>query len=219
GLSFCGRAGEAYSLPLRGPEGSRRLDAAATLRALRPILADPHAEKVGQNVKYDLLALQRAGVELAGPVTDTMLLSYLLESGERNHNLDELSQRLLGHTMIPITALIGKGKAQRRMDEVAVSQVAEYAAEDADATWRIAEILVPKMRAEGLWDLYAGLERPLIAVLARMEASGIKVDVQRLEQLSHDFTQRLETIEAEIYSLAGRPFNINSSPQLRQVLF
>src|SRR5262249_29086831 len=219
GLSFCGRAGEAYSLPLRGPEGSRRLDAAATLRALRPILADPHAEKVGQNVKYDLLALQRAGVELAGPITDTMILSYLLESGERNHNLDLLSQRLLGHTMIPISDLIGKGRSQRRMDEVEIAKVAEYAGEDADATWRIESILAPRVKAEGLWDLYADLERPLISVLARMERSGVAVDVARLQQLSTEFADQMARIEAEIYQLAGRPFNINSPPQLRQILF
>ena len=112
GLSFSWQEGEAYYLPVRGPEGSRRLDEAATMAALRPILEDPGIEKVGQNLKYDMLALDRAGIELAGPITDTMILSYLLESGERNHNLDLLSQRLLGHEMIPITALIGKGKAQ-----------------------------------------------------------------------------------------------------------
>jgi DNA polymerase-1 len=127
GLSFSWKEGEAYYLPVRGPEGAPRLDEAATLGALRPILEGPAVEKVGQNVKYDMLALHGAGIELGGTITDTMILSYLLESGERNHNLDQLSQRLLDHEMIPITALIGKGKAQRRMDEVDVAKVAEYA--------------------------------------------------------------------------------------------
>ncbi len=219
GLSFSWKEAEAYYLPVRGPEGSPRLDEAATLAGLRPILEDPAVEKVGQNIKYDMLALHGAGVELAGPITDTMILSYLLESGERNHNLDQLSQRLLGHEMIPITALIGKGKAQRRMDEVNVAKVAEYAGEDADATWRIESILAPKVRAEGLWDLYADLERPLISVLARMERAGVAVDVARLRQLSDEFAQQMTGIESEVYRLAGRPFNINSPPQLRQVLF
>jgi DNA polymerase-1 len=219
GLSFGWKAGEAYYLPVRGPGGARVLDEAATLAALRPILADPGVEKVGQNLKYDMLALARAGVDLAGPVTDTMILSYLLESGERNHSLDQLSQRLLSHEMIPITALIGKGKNQLRMDQVEVSKVAEYAGEDADATWRIEEILAPRIRAEGLWDLYAELERPLIAVLARMERTGIAVDVGRLQQLSAEFADRMASIESEIYQEAGRTFNINSGPQLRQVLF
>jgi DNA polymerase I len=219
GLSFAWKAGEAYYLPVRGPVFSRRLDEATTLAALRPILQNPAVEKVGQNIKYDMLVLGRAGIEVAGPLTDTMILSYLLESGERNHNLDQLSQRLLGHTMIPISALIGKGKKQGRMDEVEVERVAEYAGEDADATWRIEEILSPKLRAEGLWDLYADLERPLVSVLARMEAVGIKVDVARLRRMSADFAERLQVLETQVYATAGRPFNMNSGPQLRQVLF
>jgi DNA polymerase-1 len=219
GLSFCWKSGEAYYLPLRGPAGSNLLDIAATLEALRPILVDPTIEKIGQNIKYDILALKRAGIHLHGPFTDTMVLSYLLESGERNHNLDQLSQRLLDHTMIPITDLIGKGKSQSRMDQVAVDRVAEYAGEDADATWRIETILGPMVRDQGLWTLYAELERPLIAVLAGMEESGVKVDALRLKQLSSEFAERIATIETEAFRLAGRTFNINSGPQLRQVLF
>jgi DNA polymerase I len=219
GLSFSWQAGEAYYLPIRGPLGVRRLNEAETLNALRPILTDPAVEKVGQNIKYDMLALGRAGLEMAGPFTDTMVLSYLLESGERNHNLDQLSERLLEHDMIPITDLIGKGKNQLRMDQVDVARVTEYAGEDADATWRIEEILAAKVRSEGLWELYADLERPLISVLARMEKAGIAVDVPRLKQLSREFAERMNVIETQVYSMAGRTFNINSGPQLRQVLF
>ena len=219
GLSFAWNTGEAYYLAVRGPLGANVLDPTATLEELKPILTNPNIEKVGQNLKYDMLALSRAGVDMAGPVTDTMILSYLLESGERNHSLDQLSQRLLGHEMIPISALIGKGKNQLRMDQVDVAKVAEYAAEDADAAWRIEEILAHKVRAEGLWDLYADLERPLISVLARMEKTGIAVDVALLNHLSKDFADRMASIESEIYQSAGRPFNINSGPQLRQVLF
>src|SRR4029079_1494912 len=138
------------------------------------------------NIKYDMLALGRAGVRIEGPITDTMVLSYLLESGERNHSLDQLSQRLLGHTMIPIADLIGKGKKQLRMDQVEVARVAEYAGEDADATWRIGEILVPKVEQEGLWNLYADVERPLISVLAGMEDLGVQVDCSRLGELSRE---------------------------------
>ena len=219
GLSFSWQAGEAYYLPVRGPLLCKRLDEQQTLDALRPILTDPAVEKVGQNIKYDMLALGRAGLEMAGPFTDTMILSYLLESGERNHNLDQLSERLLGHDMIPISDLIGKGKNQLRMDQVDVQQVTEYAGEEADATWRIEEILAAKVKSEGLWDLYADLERPLITVLARMEKAGIAVDVPRLKQLSREFAERMDVIETQVYSIAGRTFNINSGPQLRQVLF
>ena len=219
GLSFSWKQGEAYYLPVQGPAGSNLLDKTATLDALRPILEDPKSEKVGQNVKYDLLVLKRAGIDLGGPVTDTMVLSYLLESGERNHNLDQLSQRLLDHAMIPITDLIGKGKNQKSMKEVEVAKVCEYAGEDADATWRIEKILDKKVRDEGLWTLYADLERPLIHVLAGMEVTGIKVDVGLLGKLSKEFAARLATIEKEIYAQAGREFNIASPIQLRQILF
>jgi DNA polymerase-1 len=170
-------------------------------------------------VKYDLLVLERAGVSIQGPLTDTMVLSYLLESGERNHNLDQLSQRLLDHAMVPITDLIGKGKKQLRMDEVDTAKVAYYAGEDADATWRIEEILAGRVRDEGLWPLYAELESPLIRVLARMEQAGVKVDVGRLQELSREFAVRLKTTEEEIFRVAGREFNIGSLPQLRRVLF
>ncbi len=219
GLSFCWKEGEAYYLPVKGPEGSRVLGLDATLDALWKVLTNPKTEKVGQNLKYDMLVLKRAGLELAGPVTDTMVLSYLLESGERNHNLDELSRRLLDHTMIPITSLIGKGKSQTTMDQVEVAKVTAYAGEDADAAWRIEAILAPRVREEGLWGLYADLERPLIGVLAEMERLGVKVDVPKLRQLSEEFAARLDAIKTEIYKEAGHEFNIGSPQQLRQVLF
>ena len=219
GLSFCWKAAEAYYLPIRAPAGSAMLDEKTVLDALRPILADPAVEKIGQNVKYDMLVLNRAGVSVGGPITDTMVLSYLLESGERNHNLDQLSQRLLDHQMVPITDLIGKGKNQKRMDEVDIKSICYYASEDADATWRVEQILAKRVRDEGLWSLYADLERPLIEVLAGMERAGVKVDVKRLRELSAEFADRLVLIEQEITKEAGRPFNIGSLPQLRMVLF
>lgn len=219
GLSFCWKPGAAFYLPVKGPLGSRVLDPHTVLEALAPIFKDPTREIVGQNLKYDMLVLSAHGLKLAGAVTDTMIMSYLLESGERNHNLDELARRLLDHTMIPISALIGKGKNQLGMDQVPVERVAKYAGEDADAAWRIDAILQPRLRSEGMWPLYAELERPLIGVLADMEAAGIRVDVGRLKALSQEFETRLDTIESEIHRYAGRPFNIGSGPQLRQLLF
>jgi DNA polymerase-1 len=219
GYSFSWEAGRAFYVPVRAPMFDKTLNASEVLEALRPILTDPTRELVGQNLKYDCLVLHRAGVEVAGKLTDTMILSYLLESGERNHNLDELASRLLGHTMIPIESLIGKGKNQIRMDDVDVPRVAAYAGEDADAAWRLEALLRPKVEQEGLWPLYADLERPLIGVLARMEAFGIKVDVPRLKALSTEFAVRLDQIETEIYATSGRVFNISSAQQLRKVLF
>ncbi len=219
GYSFSWKEGEGYYLPVKGPMFDRVLDRDAALDALRPCLTNPSVEIVGQNVKYDLLVMKRLGVDLAGEIIDTMVLSYLLESGERNHGLDELSRRLLDHTMIPISDLIGKGKNQKTIDQVEVDRVTQYAAEDADAAWRLESILAPQCREQGLWNLYADLERPLIRVLADMESAGIKVDVVRLRELSVDFANRIEALRKEIYHHAGREFNIGSGPQLRQVLF
>lgn len=219
GLAFAWQPEVAWYLPVRGPMFDTVLNLSDTLEKLRPIFEDPARTIVGQNIKYDWIMLSRAGLPPAGELLDTMVLSYLLESGERNHSLDELSRRLLDHEMIPITDLIGKGKNQKRMDEVDVARVAHYAAEDADATWRIAEKLEPIVREQGLWELYETVERPLVSVLARMEQAGVVVDVPRLNRLSSEFADRLEQIEKEIYSHAGGTFNIASGPQLRDILY
>jgi len=220
GLAFSWEEGKAYYVPVKGPVGAETLETERVIEALRPILEDPEREIVGQNLKYEWIVLDRQGVRLQAALRDTMVYSYLLESGERNHNLDELARRLLDHTMIPIAELIGKrGKNQGTIDQVPIEKVARYAGEDADAAWRIHEQLEPKLKEDGLWALYNDLERPLISVLARMEKVGVKVDVARLKALSDEFGQRLETIRAEVYQRAGRAFNINSSAQLREVLF
>lgn len=219
GLSFCHAGGSGAYIPVRGPMGSRSLDQSDVVESLRPILENPASEKIGQNVKFDLIVLANAGIDLAGPITDTMILSYLLESGERNHNLDDLSQRLLNHKMIPISELIGKGKHEITMDLVDIRKAADYAVEDADAAWRLEEILKAKVVEEGLWNLYAELERPLVGVLAAMERAGIAVDVDRLKRLSKEFQTRLESLETEIVKHAGGEFNIASGPQLRKILF
>ncbi len=219
GLSFCRAGGSGAYIPVRGPMGARTLDQSEVVTALRPILENPDTEKIGQNVKFDLIVLANAGINLAGPITDTMILSYLLESGERNHNLDDLSQRLLNHKMIPISELIGKGKQQISMDMVDIRKAADYAVEDADAAWRLEAILKATIVEEGLWNLYAELERPLVGVLAAMERAGIAVDVDRLKRLSKEFQSRLESLETEIVKQAGCEFNIASGPQLRKILF
>jgi DNA polymerase-1 len=219
GYAICWKPGEAYYLAVRGPAGSPTLDPDETLEKLKPILQNPKIEKVNQNIKYDLLVLRSAGVHLDGIAGDSMVASYLLESGERNHNLDELSQRYLGHTPIPIEDLIGKGKTQKRMDEVDPAKVCEYAAEDADIAWRLCETLEPKLQDPGLDRLYRELEIPLVAVLAELEYNGVAVDVPLLKRLSEEFARRLAALEEEVHTLAGHPFNIDSPKQLRQVLF
>ena len=208
-----------YYLPVRGPEDDRVLDPVATADALRPFLEDPSVAKVGQNLKYDIVVLRGTGIELAGVEFDTMVASYLLDAGERSHNLDVLAKRYLAHETIKIDQLIGKGKNQKRMDEVPVADVADYAAEDADLALRLRTPLQAGLREEGLERLNTELEVPLVEALADLEWNGISVDPERLAELSRDYTARMNALEAEIEELAGHPLNIGSPKQLAQVLF
>lgn len=213
---------EAYYVAVRGPQGESSLSAADVLGAMRVVLENPEIEKVGQNLKYDMAVLLNAGIELRGVSFDTMVASYLLEPGERNHNLDELSRRLLGHETIKIGELIGTGGKSGeplRMDQVPVARVAEYAGEDAVVAWRLANVLEPHIRQSGLEPLFRDLECPLIEVLADMEFRGIRVDPDRLRQQSRQVAERLGAIEADAFELAGRRFNLESPTQLRAILF
>lgn len=219
GLSFAWNDGEGWYLPLRAPEGQPTLDPVATLEALRGVLENPDVEKIGQNLKYDRIVLRGAGVELSGTAFDSMVASYLLDAGQRNHNLDDLAKRYLGHVTVKIEELIGSGKNQKRMDEVPVERVTDYAGEDALLPLRLQPILAGKLAESGLTSLFTDLEIPLIDVLVELETNGIKVDVERLAQLSRRYGETMQTIEQEIYSLAGHRFNIASPKQLQEVLF
>ena len=216
-FSWDGAAG--YYLPVQAPAGEATLDAQAVCDALRPILENPDVEICNQNIKYDMLVLRRAGINLRGVGVDSMVGSYLLDAGARSHGLDELARRYLEHEMIPISDLIGKGKSQIKISEVDVEKVGEYAAEDAQIAWQLCQRIAAELKREGLWDLYWDLERPLISILTDMEFRGIRVDVDYLRELGVEFGERLEAIEAEIYDEAEHEFNIASTKQLAVVLF
>jgi DNA polymerase-1 len=219
GYAFAFSDDEAWYLPVRAPEGERRLDPQTTLERLRPVLEDPSVEKIGQNLKYDMIVLRTAGVRLSGVTFDTMVASYLLDAGRRNHNLDDLAKRYLGHTSVKISELIGSGKSQKQIDEVPVRQVADYAGEDAVLPWRLQTLLSEKLAEAGLDRLCTEVELPLINVLAELEYNGVKIDVDRLARLSRKHAEQLQTLEREIHELAGHPFNIASPKQLQKVLF
>jgi DNA polymerase-1 len=219
GYAFSWAEGEAYYLPVRAPEGAKVLDPAETLAALKPIFENAAIGKSNQNIKYDWLALRAAGVELRGVVGDSMVADYLLHSGERTHNLDELARRYLAHENIPISDLIGKGKNQITLDRVPVERVRDYSCEDADVACRLAALLEPELQTEGLKKLYDDLEIPLIEVLQELEFNGVRLDVPFLRQLSGEMETQLATMEKEIHELAGRKFNIASPKQLREILF
>jgi DNA polymerase I len=219
GYSFCWGAGKAVYIPVQAPPGEPQLPAALVRDKLRGVLEDPSIKKLGQNLKYDIIVLRGVGIHLRGVAFDTMVADYLLEPGERNHNLDDLAMKLLNHKNISIAALIGSGKNQRRMDEVAVSLVTDYAAEDADVAWRLKEILERRLDEEGLRPLFETLEMPLIEVLAEMEFHGIKIDVERLRGMSEQFASQIAELQRDIHQIAGREFNIDSRLQLAKILF
>ena len=218
GLSFSWEAGKGWYLALRSNKGDT-LDPDTTLEALRPILEDPEIGKCGQNIKYDLIVLRQAGIELQGVTFDTMIASYLLAPERRSQAMDALARDLLKLQTIPISDLIGKGKKQVTMLEVELDKVAEYAGEDADITWRLYELLAPKLEAEGLKKLFDELEMPLLSVLADMENAGVALDLDRLEQTRVSLSAKVEELKAEIHRGAGREFNIDSPKQLSEILF
>ncbi|MFO0851526.1 MAG: DNA polymerase I [Gemmataceae bacterium] len=219
GYAFAWSEKEAYYLAVRGPTGAKTLDPDATRAALKPVFEDAKVAKRNQNIKYDQLVLRAKGVTLAGVAGDPMVADYLLHSGERSHNLDELTRKYLGHENISITELIGKGKKQLSMDQVDVVKVKDYAAEDADAALRLAALLEPQLAEQGLKKLYDEVEVPLIEVLAELEFNGVRLDVPFLHKLSGEMEAQLAKMEADIHAAADRPFNLASPKQLREVLF
>lgn len=219
GYSFSWQPGEAWYLAVRGPEGSPLLDPEATRQKLAEVLENPKVAKVNQNIKYDLLVLRHKGVNVRNVAGDSMLADYLLHAGERSHSIADLANRYLNRRVIPISDLIGKGKKQLRMDQVPTARVAEYSGEDSDYAFRLCGLLEPMLEKTGLKQLYDELEVPLIEVLADLEYNGIRLDVPLLRKQSVEMTKQLAAIEEEIYALAGRPFNIASPKQLREVLF
>ncbi len=225
GISLSWQEGVAYYVPVRAPLGCATIPLEDVRAALGPILADPSAAKVNQNIKYDLLALGCHGLEVAGVDGDPMLAHYLLESGERSHGIDELTKRYFGHTKIATSDVIGKKKPkqpQLSMDMVETRRIADYACEDADAAWRLTGLLEGRLAQPGnekLLDLYRATEVPLVGVLAGMERAGIGLDVPYLKKLGVEMGEQLEAMEKEIHALAGHPFNLASLPQLRKVLF
>ena len=188
------------------------------LQEIGALLTDPSVLKIGQNIKYDWLLLYQHGIAMA-PVDDTMLISYVLDAGKGGQGMDALSERWLGHVPIPYKEVAGSGRNAVTFDMVDIDKATAYAAEDADITLRLWRVLKPRLAADGLVSVYERLERPLIDVIARMEARGISVDRQILSRLSGEFSQAAAGVEEEIYELAGERFNIASPKQLGDILF
>lgn len=186
---------------------------------LRALLEDPAVSKVGQDAKYDILVLRRAGIQLGGLVSDTMIASYVLDPGRRSHGLELLALEFLDHTMTSYDDLCGKGKQQVPFDVVPVDCARDYAAEMADVTWQLERRFRPQLEAQQIYELYRDVEIPLVAVLADVEWAGIEIDRAWFASLKERFARERQRVEQEIYVSAGGEFNINSNPQLREVLF
>ncbi|MFP6581477.1 MAG: DNA polymerase I [Candidatus Hydrogenedentota bacterium] len=186
---------------------------------LGPLLLDAKIGKSGHNIKYDAIILANAGLPLGGIMLDTMIASYLTDPSRVRHNLGEVSLKYLRCEMIPISDVIGKGSKAITFDKVPLDVACEYAAEDADITWRLSTIFHKSLNEQGLEGLFREVELPLLHVLMRMEMRGIAIDPEVFEELRTEIEQRLATLETEIHDLAGGPFQINSPKQLQKVLF
>ena len=189
------------------------------LASWKDFFEDSSIKKTGHNLKYDIEVLMQSDIEMKGIVFDSMLASYLLRPGMRNHGMDDLAQEKLSYTPIPITDLIGIGKAQKSMKDVPLVELARYAAEDADVSLRLYEVFVKEIRDEKLSDVLQDIELPLIEILAHIETTGIAIDTNVLKVLDKKVTQKIGTLEQQIWSQAGKQFNVGSPKQLRDILF
>ena len=216
GVSFSYASNKACYIPLAHKEKS--LSKKLVLDKIKTLLEDPSIKKVGQNIKFDFIVLMQNGI-LLDPIEDTMLLSYTLDAGLNRHNMDILSELHLGHKTISYKDLVGSGKNKLNFADIKLDQATEYAAEDADVTLRLYEVLKERLDQEKLNKIYEYFEKPLVKLLAKLESNGIKVDANYLKKLSQQFEKKLITIEKEIYKLAGKEFNIGSPKQLGEIIY
>ena len=215
GLSFSVEENEAFYVPVPAD----RQQAQNIVNIFKPVYESPSILKIGQNIKYDMEVLMNYGVTLGGKMFDTMIAHYLLQP-ELRHNMDYMAEVYLGYKTIHIDELIGpKGKGQKSMRDLDPKEVYEYAAEDADVTLKLKNILEPKLKEAGVWQLFTEVEMPLVQVLADMEVGGVRIDTDALKETSAMLTERMNAIEKEIYQLAGEEFNIASPKQVGEILF
>ncbi len=217
GISLCYAPSVSFYIPV-GHKNLKSLSKDLVLNKLKPILEDASIKKVGQNIKYDLIIFKKHNIELTS-IDDTMLLSYTLDAGNNRHNMDTLSDLHLGHKTISYKDLVGSGKKQLNFSEVDLNAATEYAAEDADVTFRLHEILSERVKNEKLSKIYEIFEIPMVKILSKLETNGIKVDDKYLKILSKKFETRLAKIEKEIFKLSGKEFNIGSPKQLGEIIY
>lgn len=215
GLSFAVEERQAFYVAIP----ANREEALKIVAIFKPLYEDPEILKVGQNIKYDIEVLRHYGVEVAGPMFDTMIAHYLLQP-ELRHNMDYMAEVYLGYRTVHIEELIGpRGRNQKNMRDLSPTDIYEYACEDADITLRLKNVLEPKLDEAGVARLFRDIEMPLVGVLADMELNGVCLDTEALHETSEVFNKRMTAIEQHIYELAGEQFNISSPRQVGDILF
>ena len=217
GVSFSYAPNKACYIPL-AHKNIKSLKKKLVLEKIKPILEDPSIKKVGQNIKFDFTVLKQNGIEV-NPIEDTMLISYTLDAGSNRHNLDTLSEIHLEHKTISYKELVGTGKNKLNFSDIELDKATEYAAEDADVTLRLYNHLKSKLNEEKLNKVYESFEKPMVQLLSKIEFNGIKVDDLYLKKLSKKFEDKIRKIEKEIYSIAGKEFNIGSPKQLGEIIY
>lgn len=222
GLSFCCEAGKAAYVPLTHDyEGApEQLSVNEVLDKMRPLLEDPNRRIIGQNLKYDISIMANHGVNIKANIHDTMLESYVLNSVATRHNMDDLALFYLGKSTVHFEDIAGKGAKQLTFNQIDIDKAGYYAAEDADITWRLHEVLWSKLQAEDkLVSVYSEIEIPLVPILSRVERGGVLLDETQLQQQSKELEKRLAELAQEAYGLAGEEFNLGSPKQLQQIFF
>ncbi len=217
GISISPKIGEAYYIPLNH-KNFQNLMEKNVLKKLQNILEDKSIKKIGQNIKFDYIILYHRGVDLE-PLEDTMLMSYVLDAGKNRHNMDTLSEIHLGHKTISYKDLVGSGKKQINFSEVKIEVAKDYAAEDADITFRLYKKFLINLKNEKLMNIYETFEKPLIKILAHMEMNGIKLDKKFLNKLSENFQKKISNLEKKIFKISKKEFKIGSTKQLGEVLY
>ncbi len=217
GISICYTPNEAFYIPL-AHKNFKSLNKKLVLKKIQPILEDPSIKKIGQNIKYDFIVLKNNGIKI-NSIEDTMLLSYTLDAGNNRHNMDILSEIHLNHKTLSYKEIVGTGKKQINFNEVGLEEATKYAAEDADVTLRLYNLLLERVRNEKLLKIYEVFEKPMIKLLSKLEINGIKVDNIYLKKLSKKFEEKIKLTEKEIYKISGKKFNIGSPKQLGEIIY
>ena len=217
GVSLSSKIGKACYIPI-GHNSNKCIDKDIVLKKLKPLLEDPSIKKIGQNIKFDFIVFFNHGIPLSA-MEDTMLMSYVLDAGKNRHNMDTLSEIHLNHKTIKFKELVGSGKKQINFSEVDLEKAKDYAAEDADITYRLYKKFYKSLKEEKMINIYEIFEKPLLRILADMEIHGIKVDKKFLKTLSTKFEKKIEKIQKEVFKLSKKEFNIASPKQLGEILY